>query len=170
MVRWSEEELKARNPDAYERYRESLVPGPKGAGKKVEGRAVPVRQERIVVPDPEFDEFVRRCIPKALRGKPKDRSKYNAEKTTVDGITFDSKKEAARYVELKFMQAAGEIRYFLCQVPFHLPGGIRYFCDFAVCQFDGTMQYEDVKGMQTDVFKMKKKQVESLYPVTIILL
>jgi len=37
------------------------------------------------------------------------RSKYGAIKTEVDGYIFDSRKEAARYQELKFAEAAGEI-------------------------------------------------------------
>ena len=42
--------------------------------------------------------------------KPKKRNKYNAVKKEIDGITFDSAKEAKRYSELKFMAAASKIR------------------------------------------------------------
>ena len=47
-------------------------------------------------------------------------SKYNAKKVIVDGITFDSKKESKRYLELKQMQENGEIHDLQLQVPFEL--------------------------------------------------
>lgn len=98
---------------------------------------------------------------------PKKRSKYNAKKVVVDGIKFDSKKEAKYYEELKLRKAAGEVDYFLLQVPFHLPGGVVYKCDFQEFLSDGTVRYVDTKGFETPEFKIKKKQVEALYPVTI---
>ena len=98
---------------------------------------------------------------------PKRRSKYNAKKTQVDGITFDSKKEAARYVELKSLREAGAIRMFLRQVPFDLPGNVKYRMDFVIFWGDGNVTFEDVKGRVTPMYTLKKKQVESLYPITI---
>lgn len=47
-------------------------------------------------------------------------SKYNSRKTTVDGFTFDSKKEAKRYLELKQMEKDGLIHNLQLQVPFEL--------------------------------------------------
>ena len=47
-------------------------------------------------------------------------SKYNSRKTTVDGFTFDSKKEAKRYLELKQMEKDGLIHKLQLQVPFEL--------------------------------------------------
>jgi hypothetical protein len=47
-------------------------------------------------------------------------SKYNSRKTTVDGITFDSKKEARRYLVLKKMEQDGEIKNLRLQVPVEL--------------------------------------------------
>lgn len=96
------------------------------------------------------------------------RSKYNAMKTVVDGIKFDSKKEAAYYEYLKLRQRAGTIKYFLRQVPFDLPGNIRYRVDFMAVQDDDTIQYFDVKGFKTAMYKLKKKQVEALYPGVVI--
>lgn len=98
---------------------------------------------------------------------PKKRSKYNAKKVVVDGIKFDSKKEAKYYEQLKLRKAAGEVDYFLLQVPFHLPGGVVYKCDFQEFHKDGTVHYVDTKGFETPEFKIKKKQVEALYPVII---
>lgn len=93
--------------------------------------------------------------------------KYNAKKTDVDGIRFDSKKEAKYYQELKLRQMAGEVVFFLRQVPFYLPGGVTYRVDFQEFHADGTVHFTDVKGMRTQSFIAKKKIVENLYPVEI---
>ena len=95
------------------------------------------------------------------------RHKFNAKPTELDGIKFSSKKEAKRYQELKLLQSNGEVLFFLDQVPFRLPGGIKYRCDFLVFWKDGTVTIEDVKGFVTDMYKTKKKMVEALYPIKI---
>ena len=66
--------------------------------------------------------------------------KYNARKTTVDGIEFDSAKEAKRYTKLRAMEKDGEIQGLRLQVPFELlPSfecdgvkyrGMKYVADF----------------------------------------
>ena len=93
--------------------------------------------------------------------------KYNAKKTEVDGIRFDSKKEARYYQDLLLRQRAGEIVFVLRQVPFHLPGGVTYRVDFQEFHSDGTVHFVDVKGMKTQMYIAKKKMVEAVYPVTI---
>jgi hypothetical protein len=85
-----------------------------------------------------------------------------------DGIKFRSKKERKRYLELMALRHAGEVKYFLMQVPFRLPGNTKYLLDFLVFWKSGDVTCEDVKGMRTAMYIMKKKQVEALYPVTII--
>ena len=96
------------------------------------------------------------------------RHKYNAKQTVHDGIRFDSKKEAERYGTLKLLHFAGEVLTFIRQVPFHLPGGVRYVCDFQVFWADGSVTFEDVKGFKTASYKAKKRMVEDLYaPITI---
>lgn len=90
-------------------------------------------------------------------------SKYRAIPTLVNGIRFASKAEAARYQELLDEQAAGQIRWFIRQPSFDLPAGLRYVADFLVVWTDGTVSVEDVKGMETDVFKMKRKLFEAQY-------
>ena len=95
------------------------------------------------------------------------RSKYGAKPTVVDGIRFDSQAEARYYERLKLRVAAGEVSYFLRQVPLHLPGNTRYVLDFLEVLADGSIRHVDVKGVQTDVFRLKKRQVEALYPITI---
>lgn len=95
------------------------------------------------------------------------RHKYNAVRTESDGISFDSKKEARYYQQLKLRVSCGEVLFFLRQVPLHLPGGVRYVVDFQEFHADGTVHFVDVKGVQTKEFVMKKKMVESLYPIEI---
>lgn len=96
------------------------------------------------------------------------RHKFNAKQTILDGIKFQSKKEADRYSELKLLQKAGEVVFFLRQVPFHLPGQVTYRCDFQVFWANGTITFEDPKGRKTELYVAKKKIVEALYPVEII--
>lgn len=96
-------------------------------------------------------------------------SKYGNQPTTVDGIRFDSKKEARYYEQLKIRQNVGEVAYFHRQVPITLPGNTKYVVDFQVFHTDGTVEYVDVKGKQTESFRFKKRQVESLYPIRIVL-
>lgn len=98
-------------------------------------------------------------------------SKYRNEPTTVDGIRFDSKREARYYEQLKIRKAAGEVDYWLRQVPVHLPGGTKYVVDFLVFFIDPDRapEYVDVKGRETPVFRLKKREVEHHYPFRIVL-
>lgn len=95
------------------------------------------------------------------------RHKFNAVRTKVDGIKFPSKREARRYEALKQLQRSGLVTFFLRQVPFHLPGEVKYVADFLVFNADGTVDIEDTKGMKTAVYIAKKKMVEAIYPITI---
>lgn len=94
------------------------------------------------------------------------RSKYHAKKTTVDGITFDSKREADRYLVLKSMEEDGiigdlrrQVRYELIPA-FDVDGKhyrpVYYVADFVYVE-DGKEVVEDVKGMRTDVYRLKSK-------------
>ncbi|EBZ0015937.1 DUF1064 domain-containing protein [Salmonella enterica subsp. enterica] len=94
--------------------------------------------------------------------------KYGNKKTELDGFTFDSKKEAQYYTQLRLRQAAGDVVMFLRQVPFHLPGGVKYLADFVVFTASGVVEVVDVKGVRTTEYKIKKKLVEHHYPITII--
>ena len=89
---------------------------------------------------------------------------------TVDGITFDSKKEANHYRHLCQMRDEGHVTYFLRQVPLHLSTGPRpakYVCDFLVFYPDKHHEYHDVKGMRLASFVVKKKVAESIFPIKI---
>lgn len=95
-------------------------------------------------------------------------SKYNASKVTVDGHRFDSRREARRYEELKQMEAAGKIAQLELQPRFELQPAFRYrgeavrkieyVADFRYLDYErGGLVVEDVKGMKTDVYRLKRK-------------
>lgn len=98
--------------------------------------------------------------------------KYRNTPTVVDGKRFESKAEAARYVDLCNLHRAGLVRFFVRQVPFGLPGGIKYFADFMVVwqNSKGVLSHisvEDVKGVLTRVSANKIKQVEEIYGIKV---
>lgn len=95
------------------------------------------------------------------------RHKFSAKMTECDGIKFPSKKEATYYKQLKFLQKSGEVLFFLRQVPFDLPGGIKYRLDFMEFHRNGDVILTEVKGYHTEMGKLKIKQVEDLYNVLI---
>jgi len=95
-------------------------------------------------------------------------SKYHAIMEECDNIKFQSKREAKYYRELKARMFAGEVKYFLRQVPFELIGGIRYRIDFMEVWTDGSIHWVDVKGFRTQTYKMKRRMVEASYPIKII--
>lgn len=82
-------------------------------------------------------------------------NKYRNKKVIVDRKEFDSKKEAIRYKELKLLERAGEISNLELQPRFLLQDSFRK---------NGKTIVEDVKGIQTDVFKLKHKIFEKVYP------
>jgi hypothetical protein len=94
----------------------------------------------------------------------KIKHKFNAKPTESNGIRFDSKKEAKYYETLL---GRNDVLFFLRQVPIHLPANVKYVVDFLEFHDDGTVHFVDVKGMETPVFKIKKKMVEDIYPITI---
>jgi len=108
------------------------------------------------------------------RGKPasaipeRKPSKYHSIMEECDGIKFQSKKEAKYYRELLCRVHAGEVKYFLRQVPFHLKGGVKYLVDFMEVMADGKIRYVDVKGYKTKIYEVKRKLVEAVYPVKIL--
>lgn len=96
------------------------------------------------------------------------KSKYGAVKTSVDGHTFDSKKEAEFYCELKIKLHAKEIKGFCLQPVFILAEGLKYKADFIVFNNDGTTDIIDIKGFKTKEYITKKKVFEDKYNLRII--
>lgn len=107
-------------------------------------------------------------------------NKYHASKVDVNGITFDSKKEAARWSELEEMERAGEIIDLKRQVPFELIQAFecsgkkfrptKYVADFAyVSAEDGKYVVEDVKSpaTRTRLYLLKKKLMALVHGIII---
>lgn len=95
------------------------------------------------------------------------RHKFGAVSCVRDNKKFPSKLERRYYDQLKIRQQSGEIFFFLRQVPFDLPGGVKYICDYAVFLSDGTVEFVDTKGRDTPMSIAKRKIVEDLYPLEI---
>lgn len=100
----------------------------------------------------------------------KARAKYRNRKTVVDGIKFDSQREATRYSVLKIMQAAGVISDLRLQVPYVITvNGLKvckYVADFVYVD-KGREVVEDVKGMKTPTYNLKKKLMQAVYGIEI---
>lgn len=106
-------------------------------------------------------------------------SKYGNRKTRVFGITFDSKHEAERYMELRAMEKAGKIKGLELQKTFVLvpnqmdeyghvvERAIKYVADFTYKMPDGRTVVEDAKGCRTEVYKIKKKLMRYIFGIEI---
>ena len=99
----------------------------------------------------------------------KSSTKYNSKKVTLDGITFDSKKEAKRYLLLKDLEKNGlisnlELQKRFVLIPSQYIDGkcverqCTYTADFCYEQ-DGKTIVEDVKGYKVEAYKIKKKMM-----------
>ena len=98
--------------------------------------------------------------------------KYGATAMEVNGVRFDSKKEANRYKELLILLKSGEIGLLQLQVPFELnPGGmfsLKYIADFVYVESKtGVKVVEDVKGFRTKEYKKKKRLMLKVHGITI---
>lgn len=102
-------------------------------------------------------------------------TKYKAIKTTIDGIAFDSKKEALRYLDLKVLERGGQIRNLDLQPVFKCMVNGHHICtykaDFAY--FEGEKRIvEDCKGYKKGgayaIYRLKVKLVKALYGVEVL--
>ena len=99
-------------------------------------------------------------------------NKYHNKKTIVNGITFDSQREALYYTYLLSLVKQNKISELRLQVKFELIpsysiNGKRkraryYIADFTYMK-DNVLQVIDVKGYRTDVYKLKKAMFEYIY-------
>lgn len=98
-------------------------------------------------------------------------NKYRAIRTEVDGIVFHSKKEAARYQDLKLLERAGAIKDLRLQVPYLFELNdvriCRYFADF-VYKENGREVVEDAKGKATKEYAIKKKLMRAFFAIEIL--
>ena len=103
--------------------------------------------------------------------------KYHAKKTELDGITFDSKKEANRYAELKLLERSGAIHNLQRQVRYELipaqkkngktvERACHYIADF-VYEENGKPVVEDVKGFRTKEYVLKRKLMLQVYGIEV---
>lgn len=98
-------------------------------------------------------------------------SKYHAVPKVVDGIRFASTAEANRYFELRLMSRVGDVVDLELQPKYPLVvNGVKigaYVADFRY-KLNGVVVVEDVKGVKTPVYKLKKKLVKALYGIDIL--
>lgn len=104
--------------------------------------------------------------------KSKYKHKFRAKPVTTDsGIYFPSKLEHSYYQHLILLKKSGDVLFFLRQVPFDLKSETtkvcKYVVDFQVFWKNGDITFVDVKGMETKIFAMKLKMVETQYPIEI---
>ncbi len=117
----------------------------------------------------EYMDYLEKRGEATAKSKPKP-SKYRSKKTWVDGICFDSKKEAAYYTSLQLLMKIGEIKGFCRQPEFVLTEGnekdraITYKADFIVFHNDGRTEIIDVKGYESEQWKRTAKQFRLKYP------
>jgi len=97
-------------------------------------------------------------------------SKHKNVRTKVDGIKFMSKKEAARYGQLKLLLKSGMIESLELQPRFKIEhNGVKictYVADFRYVE-NGKIVVEDVKGQILAMYRLKKKLVKAFYNIDI---
>ena len=109
--------------------------------------------------------------PKILKRKGK--AKFRNVRVEYDGIKFDSKRECAHYQELKLLEAAGEISQLRVHprdftITINNQRICRYEPDFIFYdELQGRFRIQDVKGVVTALFKLKKKLVEATYDIEV---
>jgi hypothetical protein len=111
-------------------------------------------------------------------------NKYHAEPVHVDGVRFASKREAARYLELKLMSKAGLIAELECQpvfplhvmelyrsqVPIRIATVGKFTGDFRYLDLQtGEIVVEDVKSSvtKTEAYRLRKRIAEAVHGITI---
>lgn len=125
-------------------------------------------------------ERVTRAEGRALLQAQKKPHKYHAKTTVVDGIRFDSKREAERWSHLKLSERAGLISDLQRQVPFSLHAPVRdkagdvvgmaivssYVADFVFIR-DGQRIISDAKGALTQAYRAKRRHMLIEYGIII---
>lgn len=92
-------------------------------------------------------------------------NKYGRKKTDFKGITYDSKLEAEYAQDFDLRLQMGDIKAVERQVkiPLQAYGShiTNYFIDFVITHNDGHKEYCEIKGMETDLWKVKWKMLEA---------
>lgn len=106
-------------------------------------------------------------------------TKYHSQKAMLDGIEFDSRREAQRYAELKLLERAGEITDLRTQVKYTLipaqkrpSGGVERACtytaDFVYKDKSGHEIVEDAKGMRTQQYIIRRKLMLWVHGIEVV--
>lgn len=105
-------------------------------------------------------------------------SKYGNKKTVLYGEEFDSKAEANRYLVLREKERNGEISHLARQKVFVLAPGVviqgrkrpplRYKADFVYILRDGKEITEDVKGVVTEGYRIKRHLMMCVHGIEIL--
>ena len=128
------------------------------------------------------EQYRREILKQADKPKAAKRNKFNAQKVEMDGMTFDSKKEHKRYIELKTMQQRGEIFGLEHHTKFELAPktklegekkakpALRYFADFTYHIITGEYIVEDVKSEATRKlasYRNKKHLMKTVFNIDV---
>ncbi|MBJ8440991.1 DUF1064 domain-containing protein [Acinetobacter junii] len=129
-----------------------------------------------------IDQYRREILKLGDKAKVAKRNKFNARKIELDGMTFDSKKEHKRYIELKAMQQRGEIFSLEHHTKFELAPktklegekrakpALRYFADFTYYINNGEYIVEDVKSAATRKlasYRNKKHLMKTVFNIDV---
>lgn len=129
-----------------------------------------------------IDQYRREILKQGDKAKVAKRNKFNAQKVEMDGMTFDSKKEHKRYIELKAMQQRGEIFGLEHHTKFELAPktklegekrakpALRYFADFTYYNTRGEYIVEDVKSAATRKlasYRNKKHLMKTVFNIDV---
>ncbi len=118
------------------------------------------------------DDQFNRAMAQLNHGAKEKRAKYGNKKKVINGLTFDSTKEARRYQDLELQQRSRYITDLRRQVKFPVNvNGVficDWFADFTYRDRDGKLMVEDTKGIKTDEYRLKKKLVQAIYGIIIL--
>jgi len=96
------------------------------------------------------------------------RNKYGSSKQTYNGYSYDSKLEASYAQELDWLIKAGEVKKWERQHKISIDiNGVHitnYYIDFKVYFTDGRIEYHEVKGWPSEVWRLKFKLSKAMYP------
>lgn len=105
----------------------------------------------------EFLEFMKK--------KGTKKNKYNARRTEYEGVMYDSRKEAFYAAKLDLRINAGEVESWERQYPIELESNGEkvgtYYIDFKVVLADGSIEYHEVKGKETSLWRLKWKMAKA---------
>ena len=118
-------------------------------------------------------------IDRQIGKQKRKQSKYRSERITIDGETFDSRREARHWAELRMLERSGEISVLRRQVGFELippqkdgsgkliERSVTYVADFDYKDGEGHHIVEDTKGFRTKEYIIKRKLMLYVYGIRI---